>query len=135
MKFAGDALSILFTVGELEGEGQSASIEEAVARAMQCSLDIHARLHDYLAYSHEDPSRCVRLSLHMGLGCGQLTAVHLGGVFGESSKPTSTNRPPAPHILPSRVSDLTSRPPQKNTKNRMGHSSYGIPPGHLRTYK
>ena len=96
MKFAGDALSILFTVGELEGEGQSASIEEAVARAMQCSLDIHARLHDYLAYSHEDPSRCVRLSLHMGLGCGQLTAVHLGGVFGESSKPTST---PPPSLL------------------------------------
>ena len=34
-----------------------------------------------MAIDDPDPSKQVTLRLHMGIGCGDLTAVHVGGVF------------------------------------------------------
>ena len=54
---------------------------EAVNRASACSLKIHEAMAGYLAVDDPDPKNRVYLSLHMGIGCGKLTAVHVGGVF------------------------------------------------------
>lgn len=58
---------------------------------MSCVHLTFQELHDYIAIHDENPANRgtsrrmplmpVHLKLHMGIGCGQLTAVHVGGVF------------------------------------------------------
>ena len=48
-------------------------------------LPFAKKLNGYLAIDH--PTKPLRLSLHMGIGCGELTAVHVGGVFKVSFDP------------------------------------------------
>eukprot|EP00042_Codosiga_hollandica_P058529 m.884049 g.884049 ORF g.884049 m.884049 type:complete len:1470 (-) comp59887_c0_seq2:3899-8308(-) len=78
VKFAGDALSILWVVSK-DASTPSAckTLQEATLRACACSLEIHEKMKDYLAIDGPDP---VYLRLHMGLGCGQVTAIHVGGI-------------------------------------------------------
>jgi hypothetical protein len=38
-------------------------------------------LDGYVAIKDDDPAKQVTLRLHMGIGCGNLTSVHVGGVF------------------------------------------------------
>lgn len=77
VKFAGDAVSIVWMV-DCE-PGAPRDLAEATLWATCCACEIHKRLHNYVATSEErDP---VVLSLHIGVGCGQLTCIHVGGVF------------------------------------------------------
>ena len=73
IKFAGDAILCVFHVGN--EEKQAHTLGHAVKQAVRASMDIHANLHEYPACEG------VTLSLHMGLGCGDLTTLHVGGVF------------------------------------------------------
>lgn len=75
VQFAGDAVLVMFEVGTDVNQGQAVSMCEAVRRAVQASADIHAALHEYPAWGD------VTLALHVGVGCGKLTTVHVGGVF------------------------------------------------------
>ncbi len=69
VKFAGDALLAVWN-------DEAASLGEETLRAAQCALAVQSKLHNYAAA--ED----VRLSLHLGLGAGEVSTVHIGGVFG-----------------------------------------------------
>jgi len=75
IQFAGDAVLVVFEVGTDVDEGHAATMCEAVRRAVQASADIHAALNEYPAWAD------VTLALHVGVGCGQLTTMHVGGVF------------------------------------------------------
>ena len=85
LQFAGDALSITFLVDVEQSDKThgyiSRTLAEATNRACMCSLRIHEVMAGYLAIDDPDPSQRVYLSLHMGVGCGKLTAVHVGGIF------------------------------------------------------
>lgn len=98
VKFAGDALLAIWPVefGELGGsvvlhpkagaQGEKAvhrlsstvntSLAAATRLAAQCSLAVQATLRDYRVGNE------VRLSLHIGIGAGEVFALHVGGVFG-----------------------------------------------------
>jgi len=53
----------------------------AVARATACACELHAQLHNFEAYQ-EEGCEPIRLALHIGVGCGTVTQLHLGGQFG-----------------------------------------------------
>ncbi|HET7088363.1 MAG TPA: adenylate/guanylate cyclase domain-containing protein, partial [Anaerolineae bacterium] len=69
VKFAGDALLALWPAVD-------EPLEAVVRRAAQCGLAAQAALHDYAA------ARDVRLSLRVGIGAGEMTSAHVGGVNG-----------------------------------------------------
>lgn len=69
VKFAGDAL---LAVWRDEGEG----LEKTTCRAAQCALDIQKHLVDYNALG------ITRLSLHIGVGSGEVIGMHVGGLQG-----------------------------------------------------
>jgi len=72
--FAGDAL---LAVWPAKGpDNRDRSLSETVHHAAQCGLAAQARLHNYEA------AEGVRLSLHIGLGAGTVSAMHIGGVYG-----------------------------------------------------
>ena len=90
LKFAGDALSAMFEVRE------DRTMAEAVESAARCCYRMHEQLHGFVAWSPGDgdgvegigsePSvlrqkstDVITLSLHIGLGCGSLALMHLGG--------------------------------------------------------
>eukprot|EP00854_Cymbomonas_tetramitiformis_P010650 gene10650-12597_t len=95
VKFSGDALTIVFPVledrqpnyktGKRFSEEDvivySPDMRTATARAAQCSIEVHAALSNFPAVIEDDPSKNIYLNLHMGLGVGLLTAVHVGGIF------------------------------------------------------
>jgi hypothetical protein len=56
------------------------TIKGAALCATQCALAIHNRLHNFLAIKDEGQG-AVHLTLHIGIGCGQLTSIHVGGIF------------------------------------------------------
>ncbi len=68
VKFAGDGVLALWqaTGGE--------SLSDATCRAAQCALALQARLHDYPV------AEGLRLSIHVGIGAGEISAFHLGGI-------------------------------------------------------
>jgi len=70
VKFAGDALLALWPAAGF------ASLPAATLRAAQCGLAVQDALHDYEAA--ED----IRLSLHLGVGAGEVFTEHIGGVLG-----------------------------------------------------
>ena len=62
-------------------DGRSKTLKQATASAAACSLEIHSKLHNWVAHEDDDPAKRVLLSLHMGLACGELMGIHVGGVF------------------------------------------------------
>ncbi|EGD79334.1 hypothetical protein PTSG_09748 [Salpingoeca rosetta] len=77
IKFAGDALLITWSVGV--SPNAVTEFRDAVLLAAKCSLDIHERLHNYKATVIDDEE--IFLSLHMGIGCGPYTSLHVGGAL------------------------------------------------------
>ncbi|MEP7136671.1 MAG: adenylate/guanylate cyclase domain-containing protein, partial [Chloroflexota bacterium] len=77
VKFAGDALIVLWSTASISGTVDPASEEaqhQLTLRAVECSLKIRATM---LNYSAEGSP----LYLKMALATGRITQVHLGGVF------------------------------------------------------
>ena len=75
VKFAGDAVSCVFEVSA------DADLRAATCRATACCLELHRKLHNFVG--HEDASGGrILLSLHIGVGCGTVTVLHLGGHHG-----------------------------------------------------
>jgi class 3 adenylate cyclase/tetratricopeptide (TPR) repeat protein len=68
VKFAGDGLLALWT----DSEG----LATATLRAAQCALAIIAELHEF------EVIEGVRLSLHIGIGAGEVSIFRLGGILG-----------------------------------------------------
>jgi len=56
----------------------SKSLEDAAARATQCSIELHQKVAQFSRTSEGGSE----LSLHACVGCGTLTGVHIGGIFG-----------------------------------------------------
>ena len=100
LKFAGDALSAVFIVSE----GEMGSLSLAVEAATRCCFEMHKRLHGFVAWrptgdsalgdatlgdtgsaaatappSTNASAQIITLSLHIGVGCGELALMHLGG--------------------------------------------------------
>jgi class 3 adenylate cyclase len=68
LKFAGDALLVMF--GEPDSKED---LQITILRAVQCALDIQSSLRQYMASG-------VKLTLHIGIGAGDLTSLLVGGV-------------------------------------------------------
>ena len=81
VKFAGDAVSCIFEVGDAGGSGAS-DLQQAVGRATCCALELHRKLHNFVGYDEGTVDSRVLLCLHIGVGCGTVTMMHLGGHFG-----------------------------------------------------
>ena len=88
IKFAGDAVSIVFIVDDGKDDDpvtdtESRTLKEATLKAARCAQEIHHRLHMYPAVTDsDDPKKNCYLTLHMGLGAGLITAIHVGGLYG-----------------------------------------------------
>jgi len=77
VKFAGDALIVVWSIASDSGTADSASEEarhQATLRAVECSLKIREKMLNYNAEGSP-------LYLKMALATGQITQVHIGGVF------------------------------------------------------
>lgn len=77
VKFAGDALIVIWPIASTSGMVDSASEEakhQATLRAVECSLKIREKMLNYNAEGSP-------LYLKMALATGQITQVHIGGVF------------------------------------------------------
>ena len=71
VKFAGDALLALWST-----TGTDEDLATVTRRAALCSLEVQERLKEFR------PAEDVRLSLRVALGAGDISTMHLGGVFG-----------------------------------------------------
>eukprot|EP00049_Salpingoeca_infusionum_P012643 m.232666 g.232666 ORF g.232666 m.232666 type:complete len:1227 (+) comp15237_c2_seq1:290-3970(+) len=84
-KFSGDALSIVWFADpdeSMKTDGYvAADLTTAALRACACSVELHKKLDMYPAIKGTDKEDTVFLRLHMGIGCGELLTVHVGGVF------------------------------------------------------
>lgn len=75
IKFSGDAVTVVFLVGESTNSRQThgfADVRAATEQAVKTSEALHDTVDEKTAI--EDG-----LSLHMAIGCGRLTGVHVGG--------------------------------------------------------
>ena len=88
IKFAGDAVTVVwFTDSESKKDPFCPDMATACRRACECSLELHQKLHEWVAVSKQDAQqygggdKALTLSLHCGVGCGELTCIHVGGVF------------------------------------------------------
>ena len=79
VKFAGDAVSVIFPVSSSGG-----SMRAAAVRATACALALHARVHGFVAWLDPASQQQFTLSLHIGVGIGRLTVLHLGGLQSQS---------------------------------------------------
>eukprot|EP00047_Mylnosiga_fluctuans_P023320 m.136081 g.136081 ORF g.136081 m.136081 type:complete len:845 (-) comp9543_c0_seq6:1402-3936(-) len=77
-QYAGDAVSILWTI-DPKDPASAQSMQQATLWATRCACEIHEKLSNYRALEGPEP---VVLNLHIGIGCGQFTCVHVGGVLG-----------------------------------------------------
>eukprot|EP01103_Thecamoeba_quadrilineata_P021370 TRINITY_DN9800_c0_g1_i1.p1 TRINITY_DN9800_c0_g1~~TRINITY_DN9800_c0_g1_i1.p1 ORF type:complete len:1719 (+),score=283.19 TRINITY_DN9800_c0_g1_i1:81-5237(+) len=68
LKFAGDALICMFGDSSL-----AESLEDLTMKAIQCGVHIQTRLATY------DSGEGFSLTLHVGIGAGEIHAVHVGG--------------------------------------------------------
>jgi predicted ATPase/class 3 adenylate cyclase len=73
IKFAGDALTAVWPVVEASDVD---ALSLATQQAAACALAIQAALQDYQTRDGH------RLALRMGLGAGNITLMHVGGVYG-----------------------------------------------------
>jgi class 3 adenylate cyclase len=108
VQFSGDALTVVWPVHAFEA-GKSTDVTMAIRRACACSIALHAvyrcmrqkyiqlflffthpithiqthpqSLDGFVAVSEDNGNEKLTLSLHMGIGCGLLTSVHVGGIF------------------------------------------------------
>lgn len=78
VQFAGDAVMVLWESDRVDRRSNQ-TMQSAALCATQCALAIHNRLHNFKAL--DDDEGAVHLTLHIGIGCGQLTSIHVGGVF------------------------------------------------------
>eukprot|EP00397_Hematodinium_sp_SG-2012_P000395 GEMP01000395.1.p1 GENE.GEMP01000395.1~~GEMP01000395.1.p1 ORF type:complete len:2128 (+),score=348.42 GEMP01000395.1:152-6535(+) len=86
IKFSGDALTILFDASD-DGEHYASAcgtpscmhspLELCIFRACACCLEIHKRLHNFHTGEGD-----VRLTLHIGVGAGEVLMMQVGGVYG-----------------------------------------------------
>ena len=67
VKFAGDALLAVWLAED--------SLPTATLQAAQCGLAVQAKLHNYAT------AEGVSLSMRLGIGAGEVSVVHVGGVF------------------------------------------------------
>ena len=77
VKFAGDALIVVWSIASTSGTANSASEEakrQVTLRAVECSLKIREKMLNYNAEGSP-------LYLKMALATGLITEVHVGGVF------------------------------------------------------
>lgn len=85
VKFSGDALTILFRAPDHIRSSSDTPLHEATRQAALCAWDIHNAIGGAKGYlGYEDPTdskRDVYMALHMGLGCGDLTGLVVGGAF------------------------------------------------------
>ena len=86
MKFSGDALTIFFAETPTGHPDASSALREATVRAALCAHDIHEKIggaDGFLGFSDPDgdASKDVRMFLHIGLGCGDMTSQVVGGAF------------------------------------------------------
>lgn len=75
VKFSGDALQIVWPV-DPEGQKSPKSLLEATLLGARCSDSVHKKLCNY------PKTHGVTLTMHMGLGCGKLTMLYVGGLYG-----------------------------------------------------
>ncbi len=73
VKFAGDALLALWLAADED-------LSAATSRAAQCGLVVQAALHDFQVAGKIRLSDNVRLSMHIGIGAGEVFGMYLGGV-------------------------------------------------------
>jgi class 3 adenylate cyclase len=71
VKFAGDALTAIWPVVEAHENGLSM----AMRRAAACALAIQTALKNYQTVDG------LKLSLKIGLGAGEMTVIHVGGIY------------------------------------------------------
>mmetsp|Transcript_103034 Transcript_103034/g.204506 ORF Transcript_103034/g.204506 Transcript_103034/m.204506 type:complete len:1108 (-) Transcript_103034:330-3653(-) len=107
IKFSGDALTIYFPAVDDEAQGRPrhskmrlpphgsfglpdlGPMATAVLRASACCIEIQKRLHMF--NTNIDG---VQLCLHIGIGCGQVTILHVGGVI-----PPETHVPRSEYLV------------------------------------
>ena len=75
VKFAGDAVKCIFEVSA------DTDLRAATCRATACCLELHQKLHNFVGYEDASGEK-IQLSLHIGVGCGTVTILHLGGHHG-----------------------------------------------------
>jgi len=75
VEFEGDALLALWPAAR-EAAGGQPPLALTMLRAAHCALTIQTQLHNY------SPANDIQLSLRISLGAGEVSALHLGGVFG-----------------------------------------------------
>ena len=81
IRFTGDGLLALWLVDEAEPlppAGESGALTESTCLAGQCGLAIQSALSDYRYKALPEAI----VALRIGIGAGEVTAVHIGGVFG-----------------------------------------------------
>ena len=78
LKFAGDALICMFTETSSQKKSSKDEAKQILSvlamRAVQCGLEIQTNLAEY------DSNEGFKLSLHIGVSCGPLNTLHVGGV-------------------------------------------------------
>ena len=67
-KFAGDAIVVVWPPSDED-------LTTLIRRAVQCGLEIRESMQDAVL------SHGVRLSVKIGIGAGEVTIIHLGGVY------------------------------------------------------
>ena len=75
LKFAGDAMLVLWPP---DFEGDEPTLEEKrlqAHRVAQCSLEIQKELHN------AELAENISLSVKLGIGCGRASILHIGGVY------------------------------------------------------
>eukprot|EP00049_Salpingoeca_infusionum_P002078 m.53659 g.53659 ORF g.53659 m.53659 type:complete len:1616 (-) comp11375_c0_seq1:3019-7866(-) len=77
IKFAGDAVLVVWTVGG--NDSPATTMRQAVLLAASCSQRIHKRLEAYTISLDNGDNH--RLSMHMGISCGDLDFLHVGGMY------------------------------------------------------
>lgn len=78
VKFAGDAMCIMWCVKTEQTKSNIPTMTAAILAATNCSIALHRALHNYKAL--DGPNPCT-LSLHIGIGSGDITLLHLGGML------------------------------------------------------
>ena len=81
VKFAGDAVSVIFPLDDARAAADKAdksALKTAAVLATACALELHKRVHGFVAWTDKDATQYT-LSLHIGVGVGRVTMLHLGG--------------------------------------------------------
>eukprot|EP00049_Salpingoeca_infusionum_P014913 m.285394 g.285394 ORF g.285394 m.285394 type:complete len:1205 (-) comp15776_c0_seq1:3067-6681(-) len=80
VKFAGDAITITFLTEDIDVEDGVDPMRECARAACQCALKL-LQICPYTAVEATKDSPPIILDLHMGVGVGSFSAMHIGGTF------------------------------------------------------